>query len=108
MGRISTFKYLTPEQHAKADALIRKHRYAQIDVVHEALTEMGVSISRSAVGRYIQKLRLSDGLVMDYKDATVVTIVERSTGNVFVLKTPVMGAELAAHIESLTQELGIS
>ncbi|MDP3519829.1 MAG: hypothetical protein Q8S02_04335 [Hydrogenophaga sp.] len=108
MGRIATFKYLSPEQHVAADACIRLHRYSQIAVIREKLLDQGIAISRSALGRYMHKLGQQDGLLMDTTDATVVTIVDRASGHVAVLKTALNWSALAAHIESLAQKVKVS
>lgn len=108
MGRVSTFKYLTPEQHAVADACIRRYRYARIDAVLEELQAVGIKISRSALGRYMKQLGERDGMLMDSSDATVVTIVDRASGNVMVLKTAVNWSALASYIQALGDSADIS
>lgn len=101
MGRVSTLHRLSPEQQAIADALIRRYRYAQIDVVREELELSGISISRSALGRYMKKLGERDGHFLDANDATVLTLMDRSTGRVFVAKSPASPEALLAHIQEL-------
>ena len=102
MGRTSTIIRLSPEENALTDALIRRFRYSQIDVVREELQQSGIKISRSALGRYMKKLGERDGFLMDDRDATVVTIMERSTGHVIVVKSPVRPDALLAHIQALS------
>ncbi len=108
MGRVSTFKYLTPEQHAIADACIRRYRYARIDAILEELQAADIKISRSALGRYMKQLGESDGMLMETNDATVVTIVDRASGNVMVLKTAVNWSALASYIRALGSSPDIS
>lgn len=108
MGHLSSFLYLSPEQHAFADACIRRHRHARLDVIQEELKAAGIEISRSTIGRYVKKLREQDGGLVDENVATVVTIVDRANGHVVVLKTPFASAILAAHIEELRQKPPIS
>ncbi|MCY1557702.1 hypothetical protein D9M68_945740 [compost metagenome] len=80
----------------------------QIDVVREELKELGISISRSALGRYMKKLGELDGFLMGTNDATIVTIMERSTGHVAVVKSPFRADALLAHIQALSPSDPIS
>ena len=108
MARRSAFNYLTPEQNAAADACIRQYRYARLDEIVEALEAQGIVMTRSAVGRYMKKLRERDGMLMDATDATVVTIVDRASGNVIVLKTALGGSELASRIQAFVSAADVS
>jgi len=98
MNPIPRMRNLTPEQHAAADALIRAYRYAQLETVKLELERDGVKVSsRSALYRYAKQLRQRDQLTMAEADATVVTIVQRDTGQVTLLTTP-LSAETIANL----------
>jgi hypothetical protein len=102
MGRVSHVHYLSPEDQTVVDACIRHHKYVRIDVIRSELLKREINISRSALHRYMVRLQENDGFMMDSSDATIVTIMERSTGRVVVVKTPVKPDALVAHLQTLT------
>ena len=59
------------------------------------------TISRSALGRYVPTLKMQDGLQAFTAEETIVTIVERSSGQVRIIKTSASAAMVAAQIEKM-------
>ncbi|ART47586.1 MULTISPECIES: DUF3486 family protein [Acidovorax] len=101
MGRKSAFKSLEPEKQAKALALMRAHRHKSIDDIRAALIDSeDLDISRSAVHRMLSKLNARDQMLASAEEHTVVTVVDRITGEVVVIKTAVP----ASLIESLIRQ----
>lgn len=102
MGRASFVNYLSPNEQVFVDSSIRRYRYTRIDAINFELQEQGINVSRSALWRYMTKLQMADGFRMDSSDSTIVTIMERDTGHVVVVKTSVRPDALLAHIQALT------
>lgn len=67
----------------------------------DALKFQGISLSKSALHRYVQKLETHDGQFAGTADDVVVVIVERSTGDTTTLTTGVSKAALIGIIEGL-------
>lgn len=101
MGRIFSIHYLEPEQHAKVDACLRRHRFANLDAMLAELQADGISISRSALHRYARDLKARDVEQVGTADNTVVVIMERASGTVRTITTAASGAAIAALIEKI-------
>jgi len=92
MGRKSAFESLEPEKKAKVLAFIRANRHKVIDDIQTALLEVeGVDIARSTLHRTITKINARDQLLARAEEQTVVTVVDRVTGEVRVIKTCMPG-----------------
>ncbi len=101
MGRLSSVHYMTAEEEVKLDRCVRAHRYASLDAMLVDLDRHGIKISRSALHRHAAKLKEKDALCAGPEETTIVSIIERSTGEIRVLRTHVSGAVVAALIEEL-------
>ena len=71
-----------------------------VDRIVEDLENEGIKLARSTVYRHMVILRERDAMTAQPEEDTVVTIVERSTGVVRVLKSSATAESLAALIES--------
>lgn len=70
-----------------------------LDTMLADIQALGVEgISRSALGRYVPVLKAEDEFKALPHEDTVVTIVERSTGEVRVIKTGASAASIVAQI----------
>lgn len=99
MARSSNISNLPTEDQARVDECIRAHRYANLDFIMVATREMGLTgFSRSALARYVNSLKERDSLHANPVEGTIVTIVERGTGEVRVVKTSASGLAIAALI----------
>lgn len=87
MGRKTAFELLTPDLHAKALAHLRANPHRSLDELQVALLEDGIDISRSALHRAAIKVKANDKLMATAEDQTVITIVDRVSGEVRVIKT---------------------
>lgn len=85
------------------DRIIRAYRYLDLDGIVEELEEQGISLARSSVHRYLVDLRERDSMCAQPAEDTIVTIVERSTGVVRVIKTAATAEALVSLIEAKTQ-----
>lgn len=99
MGRRSTIDTLPPEVKAAVLNYIRSHRHFTLDAMLADLKEQGfVQLSRSALGRFLPKFDSRNELCANPGEGTIVTIVERGTGEVRVVKSSVSGFALEALI----------
>jgi len=102
MGRHHSINLLPIEQHEKVNQCIRSHRYMNIDAILADIQKLGINqLSRSALGRYVPHLRAQDELRVAPGENTIVTIVERGTGEVRVVKTTASAASIAAQIAKI-------
>lgn len=101
MGRISSIHRMDDQQRAVVDRCIREHRYTGLSDIAATLADQGITIPRSNLHRHLSALREKDALVASPDEGTIVTIVERGTGEVRVLKTTASGQAIAAMIEKL-------
>jgi hypothetical protein len=108
MGRASKVDQLLPEQQSVVDRCIRAYRYRDLDFLLADLKEQGFVMSRSALHRYVSRLQKRDSLCASPEEGTIVTIVERGTGAVRVLKTAATGQAVAALIAGLGPATDIS
>ncbi len=101
MGRLNSIDNLPAAEFERVNAAIRQHRYRQGCEVLEELKELGISLTRSALYRYIQRLKKEDGTRM--RGNLVVTIVELTTGTVTTLGSTASAASLIQVIQGLEQ-----
>lgn len=87
MGNTSTVKKLTAEQNQLVDSCIRRRRFVSIDAIRAELSSSGVEISRGSLYRYMQSLKVRDGLHLGTPDDVVVVVMRRSTGSLMSLTT---------------------
>lgn len=109
MGRNCNIASLPVEQQAQVDECIRSHRYMNLDSIMEAIGEFGISgVSRSALHRYLGGLKEKDALHAHPEEGTIITIVERGTGEVRIVKTCASGLAIATMIEKIRMPHGVS
>jgi hypothetical protein len=102
MGRRSNIDKLPPELHSAVVDCIRAHRHFTLDELMSALEELGFSqISRSALHRFFTTLDQRDALCANPNEGTIVTIVERGTGEVRMVKSSASGLAIQSLIASL-------
>jgi hypothetical protein len=97
--------YLPENQSSCVDATIRAHRYTGVERIRAELASAGVAIKKSALHRYMQKLKASDQLHHGTPDNTVVVIVDRATGSTMSLTTTAAAEAVAAAITKLRLHL---
>ena len=85
---------------------IRTSSYIDLDKVLAKLRESGIALSRSALYRYASKLRARDAMTATPQERTIVTIVERPSGLVQVVKTSLPGEKVAALIHHASGDSG--
>ena len=103
MGRNSAVKKLDLASRSIIDGVIRSHGYLDVDKIVEELGAQGIDLARSTLHRYLVGLRERDSLCAQPLEDTVITIVERSTGVVRVIKTAATADALVALIEAKTK-----
>lgn len=109
MGRISARFYLSPEHQESLNTCIRSHQYVNLDLMMSDLIDLGInSISRSALHRHVVALKESDALCANLDEGTVVTIVERGSGEVRVIKTCASGLSIATMLAKIQGTLVLS
>ena len=87
MGRRSSIDKIPAESQTTVIEFIRAHRHWTLTELTDGLLDLGiVDISRSALHRYLEKLYVSDSLQATQEEGTIVTIMERATGEVRVVK----------------------
>lgn len=102
MGKHHSIDCLPPAQLEQVKECIRSHRYMLLDRMLSDLRAQGVDgISRSALGRYVPRLKAEDSLRVSSNEDTIVTIVERSTGVVHIVKTSASASTVAARIAKI-------
>jgi hypothetical protein len=90
------------------DRCIREHRYMGIDDMHTDLAAQGVSVTRSSLHRYMLKLRDKDATLATPEEGTIVTIVERATGEVRLVKSVASADAIATLIMTFRPNRPIS
>jgi Protein of unknown function (DUF3486) len=109
MGKNSNITNLPIDQQTQVDKLIRLHRYRNLDLIMEAARDCGITgFSRSALHRYLQDLKQSDALCANPDEGTIITIIERGTGEVRVIKTSASGSAIVTLIEKSTARFAVS
>ena len=90
---------LPADQKAKAIAVLRANRHQSLDWITATLSEQaGVEVSRSAVHRALAKLNIYDRQNAAMGEGTVVTIVERATGEIRLVTTGLPASTVEAMI----------
>lgn len=100
MGRHCSIRTLGPAKSNTVDQVIRAYRYIHLDDMVLELADRGIKIARSTLHRYLRALRERDMLCARPEEGTIVTIVERATGEVRVIKCCIASADLHAIIEA--------
>lgn len=91
MGRKSAFESLEPEKQAKALALVRAHRHKSIDDVRALMEAEGIDMARSSLHRAMTKINARDQLLVRAEEQSVITVVDRISGEVRVIKACIPG-----------------
>lgn len=108
MGRLSAITRFDAPTQVIIDRCIRAHRYQEYHKAVNELAAQGIKVARSTLHRYAVGLRERDAMTAYPEEGTVVTIVERSTGLVRVVKTSASAEALVALIEGKTRPESIS
>ncbi|MBK6567961.1 hypothetical protein [Candidatus Aalborgicola defluviihabitans] len=104
MGRRSNIDKLPPELHTVAIDCIRAHRHFTLDEMMFSLKELGFTqISRAALHRFLPELDKKDALCANPNEGTIVTIVERGTGEVRTVRSSASGLA----IQTLIAKIGL-
>ncbi|MCD2164689.1 hypothetical protein [Comamonas koreensis] len=96
----SIFNSLIPLALDRVNRIIREHRYVNLSKIQEQLAKDGLDVKRSTLHRYVVALKKRDALLARPEEDTIVTIVERSSGEVRVVKTAITAEAVAALIAS--------
>ncbi len=102
MPRLSKIEKLLPETQAQVDAVIRRHRYANLDGIKLELDELGVDVSRSAVGRYAIRLAESDALHSHGTGSTLVIVIDGNSEQSALIRTTASPSAVLSAIGSIT------
>ena len=86
MGRLLKIELLPEAERIAIDRSIREHRYMLLDEIVTDLAGQGIAVGRSSPHRYVVKLREKDATLATPEEGTIVTIVERSSGEVRLVK----------------------
>ncbi len=108
MGRNTKIETGPEHERIAIDRCIREHRYMGIDNMVADLAEQGVSVNRSSLQRYMQKLREKDASLATPEEGTIVTIVERASGQVRLVKTAASADAIATLIMTFRPNRPIS
>jgi len=109
MGRQFVIECLSPAEQIQVDQCIRLHGYRHIDQIMESVLLLKIpKLSRSALGRYTKRLREKEEMCAQPNEETIITIVERGTGEVRMIKSCASGQVLAAMIEKINKPPNIS
>ena len=105
MSRPHSVLGLSLQHHATVEACIRRSRYVDILGMVAELKDQGIVMSKSALHRYVVKLKARDGMHAGTSNDVVVVIVERSTGETTTMTTGASRAALVGLIEELNKRL---
>lgn len=94
MGRHCSIQALGTAKISIVDQVIRDHGYIQLDDIVGELAQREIKLARSTLHRYLRELRQRDLLCATPEEGTIVTIVERATGEVRVVKCRLPGSIL--------------
>lgn len=109
MGGVFKIDKLTAEDQERVDGCIRANRYKQIDKTLAEIEHLGISgLSRSGLQRYMAQLKATDPIFSGPENGTIVTIIERRTGEVRIVRTTASATSIAAMIEKISAPLDIS
>lgn len=88
MGRIHNIDQLPAAQHDTVLRCIRAHRYINVRSILADIKNQGVNgITSSSLSRYIERVKKADHHLAVPDGDTVITVLQRSTGSVQVIKT---------------------
>ena len=103
MGRRCTFNTLPADQRTALQDCVRAHRHLTLNEILAVLEERGFKgIFRSTLHRYIQQLNRKDVLYANPTEGTIITIIERGTGEVRTVKSSAARAAIEEMILKLT------
>ncbi len=103
MGRRSSIEKLSPEVRTAVIDCIRAHRHFTLDEIIFTLEERGFTeVSRSSLHRFLPSLDKKDALCANPDEGTIVTIVERGSGEVRTVKSSASGLA----IDELIKKIG--
>ncbi len=104
MGRRHTVSSLPADKQTAVLDCIRAYRYLTLDGMLAELEKHGLAgiISRSALHRFLPELDKRDALRANPDEGTIITIVERGTGEVRTVKSSASGAAIEEMIVKLT------
>ena len=108
MGRLTGIEMLQEHEKMAVDRCIREHRYVGLDDMVSTLDEQGIKVTRSSLHRYLLKLRDRDATLATPEEGTIVTIVERATGEVRLVKTAASAESIATLIMTFRPNRPIS
>lgn len=108
MGRNTKIEQGPEHERIAIDRCIRAHRYLGIDKMVADLAEQGVSVNRSSLQRYMSKLREKDATLATPEEGTIVTIVERASGEVRLVKSAASADSIATLIMTFKPNRPIS
>ena len=108
MGRNTKIDKGPDHERIAIDRCIREHRYMGLDDMVSALAAQGVSVNRSSLHRYMLNLREKDANLASPEEGTIVTIVERSTGQVRLVKSEASADSIATLIMTFRPNRPIS
>ena len=104
MGRRNSIDKLPPKVRSAVIDCIRAHRHFTLDEIILALEERGfMDVSRSSLHRFLPRLDKNDALLANPEEGTIVTIVERGSGEVRTVNSSASGLAIA----TLIKELGL-
>jgi hypothetical protein len=104
MGRRCSIEKLSPELRTVVIDCIRANRHFTLNEIIFSLKERGITeVSRSALQRFLPGLDKKDALCASPNEGTIVTIVERGTGEVRTVKSSASGLA----IETMIAKIGL-
>ena len=108
MGRV--LKIATRPEHERIaiDRTIREHNYLVLDNILSDLEGQGIKVSRSSLHRYVFALKEKDINLASPEQGTIVTIVERATGEVRLVKSAASAESIATLIMTFRPNQPIS
>lgn len=109
MGIVSTIDKLEIPLQMQVNDCIRTHRYIQLDDILVSIKKLGIDgMNRSSLHRHIVKLKVRDSLNAKPSEGTIITIVERATGEVRVIKSSAPAVAIASLIAKINESRNIS
>jgi hypothetical protein len=108
MGRNTKIEQGPEHERIAIDRCIREHRYMGLDRMVADLAAQGLSVNRSSLQRYMSKLREKDANLATPEEGTIVTIVERASGEVRLVKSAASADAIATLIMTFRPNRPIS
>jgi hypothetical protein len=108
MGRNTKIESGPEHERMAIDRCIREHRYMGLDDMVFDLAAQGITVNRSSLHRYMLKLRDRDSTLAAPEEGTIVTIIERSTGEVRLVKSAASAEAIATLIMTFRPNRPIS